>query len=351
MGVVEQKHHHILDTAHALLISSSVPPSFWAEVVLTSANLINITSSSVLARKSPHEHIYSFPLDYSMFRTFRCTCYVLLPPTERTKLSSWSAKCVLSGISSEHKGYHCYDLLARRLLIFRHVFFIEVSPYFSFSSQDVHFLSPPDTPSVESSRVPIDLIPLESVVSIPPTDHFGTVLAATIPTSTLGHEDPPVTTPTPTPPSHPPSLLLPTSPPPPPHRSDAPISHLLVLPLVVLVFLINLVLLVLYPFHYSFGRFLPSYIVLVGPVLTERRFNTSSGERPWKRNFGQFSRLVLGVLFLIRRVLYLWVANRSSRSNTDLMVPLNGTRLSFLPEDLLKSMRLITMRLLHMLLR
>ena len=107
-----------------------------------------------------------------------------------TKLFALLAKCVLLGISSEHKVYRCYDFLARCLLISRNVSFIEESPYFSPLSQDVHFLSPPDTPSVESSRFPIDPIFLAPIVLFPSTDHSGTIPVAIISTLTLNHEDP-----------------------------------------------------------------------------------------------------------------------------------------------------------------
>jgi len=126
-GVAERKHRHVLETAHALLLSSSVLCIFWAAAVLTSVNLIDITPSPVLANKTPHERLYSSPPDYSMLRTSGCTCYVLRPLTERTKLSARSAKCVLLGISSEHKGYCCYDPLTCHLLISRHVSFVEDS--------------------------------------------------------------------------------------------------------------------------------------------------------------------------------------------------------------------------------
>jgi len=99
--------------------------------------------------------------------------------------------------------------LARRLLISRHVSLIEDS-YFSPSSQDGHFLSPYDTPSVESSRVSIDLIPLAPVVFIPSANHSGIVPIVTIPTLTLDHEDPPITMP---PPPHPYRLERPHKPP------------------------------------------------------------------------------------------------------------------------------------------
>jgi hypothetical protein len=78
----------MLETAHALMIVSSVPPHFWAEAVSTATYLINIQLSSSLQGGISFERLYGKTPDYSSLHLFGCVCYVLLAPRERTKLTA-----------------------------------------------------------------------------------------------------------------------------------------------------------------------------------------------------------------------------------------------------------------------
>jgi len=115
-GVAERKHRHIVETACSLLLSAFVPSEFWGEVVLTTVSLINTIPSSHNLGLSPFEKLYGYVLDYSSFRVFGCTCFVLRPHVERSKLSSRSAICVFLGYGEGKKGYRCFDPITQKLL-------------------------------------------------------------------------------------------------------------------------------------------------------------------------------------------------------------------------------------------
>lgn len=96
LWVVKWKHCHLIETgtANTLLISSFVPSHFWDEIVSTLVYLINRQPSSKLSDKC--DVLFDNPTSYDHLRVCGCTCYVLLVPHERTKLTTQSVGHILS---------------------------------------------------------------------------------------------------------------------------------------------------------------------------------------------------------------------------------------------------------------
>lgn len=85
-GCAERKHHHILNTVRALLISASCTERFWGEAAYTVVHNINRITSPVIKNKSPYEWLYGTLPDYDSLYASGCACFVLLQPHEYTKL-------------------------------------------------------------------------------------------------------------------------------------------------------------------------------------------------------------------------------------------------------------------------
>ena len=122
-GVAERKNRHLLDVTRSLLIESSVPTRFWVEALATAAHLINRLPSASLQNQSPYYRLYQTSPSYDDLHVFGSVCFVHLPPSERTKLTAQSTKCVFLGYAPFQKGYLCYDPHIRRVRTSRNVFF------------------------------------------------------------------------------------------------------------------------------------------------------------------------------------------------------------------------------------
>uniref|UniRef100_A0A2N9G644 Integrase catalytic domain-containing protein n=1 Tax=Fagus sylvatica TaxID=28930 RepID=A0A2N9G644_FAGSY len=130
-GRAERKLRHILDTVRALTNAASTPASFWGEAALTAVYTINRCPSPVIQNTTPYERLFGTSPNYSLLKVFGCVCFVLLQPHERTKLQPRSQLCCFLGYGLEEKGYRCYDPVAKRLRVSRHVVFWEHKMFYS----------------------------------------------------------------------------------------------------------------------------------------------------------------------------------------------------------------------------
>jgi hypothetical protein len=179
-GLAERKYRHLLETARAIMIASSVSPHFWAEADSTATYLINIQAFSTLQCGTPFEHLCGKTPDYSSLHVFCCVCYVLLAPHEHTKLTAQYVDCVFFGYSAEHKGYRCWDLVARRMRMPRDVVFDESHPFYPRPTTDaspaslvdplsflLFFDAPPTSLHIPHSTLPSSMSSSESPPVVP----------------------------------------------------------------------------------------------------------------------------------------------------------------------------------------
>ena len=92
--------------------------------------MINTILSSHISGFSSFKKLYGYAPDYSFFKVFGCTCFILHPHMERSKLSSRPVICVSIGYGEGQKGYRCFDQITQKLYMSHHVIFLEHIPLF-----------------------------------------------------------------------------------------------------------------------------------------------------------------------------------------------------------------------------
>jgi len=114
-----------------LLAHSFMPTSFWHHALQMATYLLNILPHKSLSHKSPTQILYHCNPTYTHLRVFGCLCYPLFPSTSIHKLQHRTTPCVFLGYPSNHRGYKCYDLSNRKIIISRHVIFDETQVPFA----------------------------------------------------------------------------------------------------------------------------------------------------------------------------------------------------------------------------
>jgi hypothetical protein len=135
-GVAERKNRDLLEKTRALMLQTNVPKHYWSQAIQTAAYIINRLPSSVLNFKSPFEVLKGRKINIDHLRTFGCICFVHVQPKDRDKFDPRAIKCVFLGYSSTQKGYKCYNVKNRKMLVSRDVRFDESSSFFQSTEND-----------------------------------------------------------------------------------------------------------------------------------------------------------------------------------------------------------------------
>ncbi|KAM1465721.1 hypothetical protein COP2_045561 [Malus domestica] len=158
-----------------LLFQSGLEPKFWVEAFHTAVYLINRLppqASSV----SPWEKLFQAPPKYHNLKAFGCACYPWLQPYSSHKLDTKSKLCVFLGYSLHHSGYRCFDPVANKLYVSRHVTFDEhLFPFKTGLFSGSSLSSDASPPSTVPAPIPLT-IPVSSSPSTVQLAHPDSVL-------------------------------------------------------------------------------------------------------------------------------------------------------------------------------
>ncbi|WVZ74832.1 hypothetical protein U9M48_022958 [Paspalum notatum var. saurae] len=124
-GKAERILRTLNDGVRVLLLHASLPPRFWVEALHTSTFLLNRRPCKPKSLVTPYQLLYQRSPDYTSLRVFGCLCYPNTIATSAHKLAPRSVACAFLGYSQDHRGYRCYDMATKRVIVSRHVYFDE----------------------------------------------------------------------------------------------------------------------------------------------------------------------------------------------------------------------------------
>ncbi|KAF0710221.1 hypothetical protein AaE_012624, partial [Aphanomyces astaci] len=125
-AVAERRIGLLVMKMRALLLAGNLPKFLWAEAVIYSAWLYNISPSSSNDGQSPYHRVFSRHPPLAYIHTFGCTAFVHIQKANQTnKLDARAIKCMFVGLPDDRKGYKLLNAYSHQLLYSRDVVFHE----------------------------------------------------------------------------------------------------------------------------------------------------------------------------------------------------------------------------------
>lgn len=81
-----------------MMFHTSMPKSYWGDVVLTACHLIKRIPTRILQDQSPYQVLNKTKPSIEHIRVFGCLCFVLIPGEQRDKLAQRSTSAVFMAI-------------------------------------------------------------------------------------------------------------------------------------------------------------------------------------------------------------------------------------------------------------
>jgi transposase InsO family protein len=123
-GRVERLHRTILGRARSMRLACNAPASLWDEFCATAAYLANLTASSSLNGRTPHELWFGKIPSLSHLREIGCRAFALIQ-TNNPKIFRRSTPCTMIGYAPHSKAYRLWDNTNGAIFNSFHVTFIE----------------------------------------------------------------------------------------------------------------------------------------------------------------------------------------------------------------------------------
>lgn len=165
----------INNSIRSLLFQAKLHSSFWVEALQASVHVLNLLPSTSIANQIHISKLFKKPVSYSHLRVFGSLCCPNQNNSNASKLSLCSSRCMFLGYPQFHRGYRCFDLTTKKIIISRNVIFDETSfPYNdpnSPSDSSYKFLEEETEPSAYLKFVLINptATPLPTMAAIAPS--------------------------------------------------------------------------------------------------------------------------------------------------------------------------------------
>jgi hypothetical protein len=161
-GHAERLHRTLLGKARAMRFACNAPTNLWDEFVVTAAYLTNLTASSTIDGRTPHEVWFGHVPSLSHLREIGCRAFALIT-TNNPKIFQRSVPCVLIGYAPHSKAYRLWNPASGRVFNSFHVSFIEHLDSLPSSLLPGTFLNIDDDnipPSWDAAGVPFSSVTL-----------------------------------------------------------------------------------------------------------------------------------------------------------------------------------------------